>query len=431
MPLLFRTLITTLFAAALAHAAMPAALPQSVPLPAETAKPAGLSKSVAQNARLFLSIEELKVLDHGTSMTWYINTINKGPRIGKNRLEIRAYQMMGKRTLGEAGAPITTVDSIDKGDHRTFTRQNWARLHEAAQLKVVMTDKQTNRSVSKVINLPAVANPAVSAAHPGSSAASQVSSMDPGQFTNPEQELSVLETDYRGRGAYRVKIKNSGNRGVLPNQLSIRPFYHVMNRPAVVGTTASNPSGIPANGSKSIISNGGGIYASGMAECSLLQKVVLEIKNPSTGQTIEKIIPVEQPKGEIIDVDMYLSNLTYTIKNTGSYRSKFMVRMMHFELTKGKYDHLDTLRDLFHTVITLDAGETKTVTIESNRVNAELKSKRPSLKKSFYGADNYMVELYTANDANYCPSANPIILDQAHLRRHSDIGAGEEILITE
>ena len=327
--------------------------------------------------------------------------------------------------------PITTVDSVDKGDHRTFTRQNWTRLREAAQLKVVITDKQTNRSVSKAVNLPDGASPALSSAQPGSQAAAQIGSMDPEQFTNPQQELSIIDAAYRGRGAYRIKVRNVGNLGVMPNQLSIRPFYYVMNRPAVVGPTVSNPNGIPADGSRGVYSNGGGIYTSGMAECALLQKVVVEVKNPLTGQVVEKIIPVERPKGKIIDVDLYMSTLNYTIKNTGSYRSKFLVRMMHFELTKGKYDHLDTLHDLFHTVITLDAGETGRVTIERGRVNAELKSKRPSLKNTFYGADNYMVELYTANDANYCPSANPIVLDQAHLRRHGGVAAGEEILISE
>ncbi len=435
MTLLFRTLITTLFAAALTHAAMPVAAPQKLPIPAGTEKPA-LSRTVTPKMTLFLTIEELQALDHGTSMTWYVRTVNRGPRIDKNRLEIRAYQMMGTHTLGEAGLPITTIDTIDEGGQRTFTRQNWPRLREAAQLKVVITDKQTHRSVSKVINLPGSANPAVSAAMkaaatPNSNAFTQINSMDHEQFTNPEQELTVLEAEYRGRGAYGLKIRNVGNRGILPNQLTIRPFYHVMNRPAVVGTTASNPSGILANGWKWVANDGGGIYVSGMAECAMLQKVVVEIKNPLTGQMLEKIIPVERPKGEIIDTDMYMSTVTYTIKNTGSYRSKFLVRMMHFELTKGKYDHLDTLYDLFHTSITLDAGQTGTVSIDRALANAELKAKRPSLKNTFYGADNYMVELYTSNDANYCPSTNPIVLDQAHLRRHGGVAAGEEILISE
>lgn len=90
---------------------------------------------------------------------------------------------------------------------------------------------------------------------------------------------------------------------------------------------------------------------------------------------------------------MYLSNLAYTVKNTGPYTTKFKIRMLHFGVYKGKYDHLATVHDLLHTSVTVKPGETKTVSIPCERVNAELKAKLPSLRNQFYGADNFMVEL--------------------------------------
>ncbi|MBN1380945.1 MAG: hypothetical protein JXA41_04665 [Deltaproteobacteria bacterium] len=263
-----------------------------------------------------------------------------------------------------------------------------------------------------------------------SGAASQVGNMSSGQFTDPRQTIEVEEAVYRGRGAYSICLKNIGNRGIGAKQLTLRPFYHVKNKPVVVGATATNLTGIVANGRALVSNDGGGIFASGMAECGLLEKVVIEIKNPLTGQLLEHPILVQRPQGKIVDVDMYLSNLTYTVKNTGPYRSKFRIRMLSITLYKGKHDRISALKDLFHTTITLDPGEVGTVSVPSERVNAELKAKYPALKKKFYGADHYQAELYTECEANYCRFSQPLVLDQANFNRDI-MGAGEEILVSE
>lgn len=389
-------------------------------------KPQAQQPSAAANPdnMLWLKIEDITVVDHGTSMSWYAKTVTIANRIAKDQLEIRGYQLFGNRVLGQAGETMTSGKVISKGDRRTFARQNWQRVTQARQLKVEIVDKHNGRRVFKVVDLPAANNrPAV---HGGSAAAAQVGNMDPDQFTDPQQVIRIEEATYLGRGAYSLMLKNEGNRGIMANQLVIRPAYHVLERPVVLGETVTNRSAIPVNEIRQVNGPKGGIYIGNVSECAGLKEVVVEIKNPLTGQQLERSIPVTWPKGEIVDVDLYLSELSYTVKNTGNYTTRFKLRMLTMEVTKGKYDHLATVHDLFHTTVTLKPGETKIVGIPKNQVNAELKAQVPSLKSSFYGADNYMVELYTDDESDYCFGR---YVEQASLRRHGGIAAGEEILI--
>ncbi|MGE4510751.1 MAG: hypothetical protein AB7D43_06595 [Sulfurimonadaceae bacterium] len=375
--------------------------------------------------RLWLSIDEVKVIDHGTSMSWYATTINQGGRIAKDQLEVRAYQMIGGRILGEAGSAITSTLASQKGDMRVFTRQNWERLGGATQLKVIVFNKKNNASVSKTINLPKSAAEVIAQAD---GAFAQIE--DPASFEveDAEQKLSITKAEYRGRGAYSLWVTNKGNRAVPANRLQVRPLYYVANRPAVVGENATNTTPIAINAAGVISSEGGGIYAFGMAECSSLTKVVLEVKDPLTSEVLEHTLLPSRPSGEVVDVDMYFSGLTYTVKNTGAYTAKFKIRMLRFDLLKTKYESLATLEDMFHTSITLRAGETKSVSLPAEQVNAELKAKIPSLQNKFYGADHYMAELYTEYESDYCKHNAPIVVDQFSGRRHS-VGAIEEILI--
>jgi len=379
--------------------------------------------AVNPDTMLWLKIEDITVVDHGSSMSWYAKTVTLANRIAMDQLEIRGYQLFGNRVLGEAGETMTSGKVMSKGDRRTFARQNWQRVKEARKLKVEIVDKRNNRRIFKVVDLPAAANRP--AAHGGSAAAAQVGSMDPDQFTDPQQVIRIEEATYLGRGAYRLRLKNEGNRGIMANQLVIRPAYHVLERPVVLGETTTNRGPIPANGVSPVSGPQGGIYIGNVSECAGLKEVVVEIKNPQTGQELERSIPVSWPKGEIVDADMYLSQLSYTVKNTGDYTTRFKLRMLSMEVTRGKYDHLATVHDIFHTTVTLKPGETKIVSIPQNQVNAELKAQVPSLKSGFYGADNYMVELYTDDESDYCFGR---YVEQASLRRHGGIAAGEEIL---
>jgi len=372
---------------------------------------------------LWFQIEDITVVDHGTSMSWYAKTVTIANRIAKDQLEVRGYQLLGNRVLGPAGETMTSGKALSKGDRRTFARQNWQRVTQARQLKVEIVDKRNGLSIFKVVDLPAAGDRP--AAYGGSTAAAQAGSMDPGQFTDPQQVIHVEEATYLGRGAYRLMLKNEGNRGIMANQLVIRPAYHVLERPVVLGETTTNRSAIPVNEIRPVNGPQGGIYVGNVSECAGLKEVVVEIKNPLTGQVLEQRIPVSWPRGEIVDVDLYLSELSYTVKNTGDYTTRFKLRMLTMEVTKGKYDHLTTVHDLFHTTVTLKPGETKIVSIHQNQVNAELKAQVPSMKRNFYGADNYMVELYTDDESDYCFGR---FVEQASLRRHGGIAAGEEIL---
>ncbi len=421
----FCVLLVLLFSATCVFAASPPTLQQSFKQASDFLKkraPATPDESI------WLVIEDIIITDHGTSMSWYAKARNTLARINKDQLEIKAYQLLGNRVLGPAGETMSSGTAFSKNESKTFTRQNWGRIRDARQLKVVIKDKMNGRTVSKIVNIPQAGAP--TATQPGGAAA-EIANMNSEQFTNPHQEIVVLDATYKGRGAYQVRVQNNGNVGISAKQLEIRPFYYVQNRPAVVGVTATNPSPILAGSSKIINSNGGGIYAFGMPECSMLQKVTIEVKNPGTGQLIERHIPISRPSGKVVDVDLYLSALKYTIKNTGTYTTKFHVRMMTFEILKGKYDHLATVKDLFHTTITLGPGQTDSVYLQREQVNAELKSKLPSLKNKFYGADNYMVELYTEHESDYCPASQIMTVDQASMRRHGGIGAGEEILMSD
>lgn len=287
LPVLFGCL----FISSLASAATPLTAPRNMP-----DLPGAAQKSVAATPadRAWLTIEEVTVVDHGTSMSWYAKTVNVGRRIAEDQLEIRGCQVLGNRILGDAGPAMTSGTAFSKGDVRTFARQNWLRMRDASQLKIVITDKRTNLSVAKVVSLPQPDNQAATQA---GGPAAQIGDMSSEQFIDPQQKIVVEEAVYRGRGAYGVRLKNVGNRGIGAEQLTLRPFYHVRNRHAVVGTTATNRSGIPANGSKMVSSDGGGIYAFGMAECSSLEEVVIEIKNPLTGQILEQPFRSRDPRG--------------------------------------------------------------------------------------------------------------------------------------
>ena len=100
--------------------------------------------------------------------------------------------------------------------------------------------------------------------------------------------------------------------------------------------------------------------------------------------------------------------------------------MLSFDLLKTKHQTLAKLEDMFHTSITLRAGETKSVSIPAEQVNAELKVKIPSLQNKFYGADYYVVELDTELDtefeSDYCKHNAPVMIRQFPQRRHS-VGA--------
>jgi len=413
--------VSCLFAVVVASGA-PLQMPQNVQ---EIYDAMHKNVAVTPDQRLWLSIDEIKIVDHGTSMSWYATTLNQGARIAKDQLEVRAYQMIGGRILGEAGSAITSTPASQKGDMRVFTRQNWERLGSAAELKVVVFNKKTNTSVSKTVHLPKSADEIIAQAD---GAFSQIE--DPASFEveDTQQKLSITKAEYRGRGAYSIWLKNEGNRVVSANRLQVRPFYYVSNRPAVVGENATNTTPIAVNAAGVVSSNGGGIYAFGMAECSSLTKVVLEVKDPLTSQVLEHTLLPSRPSGEVVDVDMYFSGLTYTVKNTGAYTAKFKIRMLSFSLLKTKYESLATLEDMFHTSITLRAGETKSVSLPAEQVNAELKAKIPSLQNKFYGADNYMAELYTEYESDYCKHNAPIVIDQFSGRRHG-VGDIEEILI--
>ena len=95
---------------------------------------------------------------------------------------------------------------------------------------------------------------------------------------------------------------------------------------------------------------------------------------------------------------------------------------------KTKHQTLAKLEDMFHTSITLRAGETKSVSLPAEQVNAELKAKIPSLQNKFYGANSYVVELDTEFESDYCKHNAPVMVDQFSGRRHS-VGDIEEILI--
>ncbi len=373
-------------------------------------------------------IEDITVVDHGADMSWYAKTVNRGKQIARNQLEIRGYQMLGTRALGSAGETMLSGTALPRGERRTFARQNWIKLRDAGQLKVVIKDKRTGKSTSKIVSLPSPGNQAVS---PGNDATNQISSMESEQFTSPEQRIIVTDSSYKGRGKFTIGLKNIGNRGIMPDQLTLRPIYHVSGRPLVIGKTISNRSAINAGSTKMVSGGGGGIYVDGMSECSWLKQVVIEIKNPTTGQLLEHRINIpERPKGEITQIQLHNSNLYYHVKNTGLYETKFNVRMLNLGVNKGKNNLFKIVKDLLYATVTLKPGETGLVNIRPEQVNRELKAQIPGLKHNkFYGVNIVHPELYMANDSDYCSKkSTPFVIEQPQHYISNQSADGEEIL---
>lgn len=376
-----------------------------------------------------LLIEEVTVVDHGATMSWYAKTKNPGRHIAKDQLEIIGQQMLGNKVLATAGDSMLSGSALSKGQRRTFARQNWKRMTQAKHLRITIRNKRTGHTASKTVALSDdSSNPAVHA----SSNASHVDGITAEQFTDSSQELVVQSASYKGRGQFKIRLKNTGNRGIQPNQLVVRPIYYVSDRPPVIGKVSSNPSPIIGGKSKMVNGGGGGIYIDGATECSKLEKLVVEIRNPISGQLLEHAIPVERPRGKIGNLDFYMSNINYTVLNTGSYVTKYDIVIRRTPIYKGKYyggdkDNIAIAENFAHTTATVKPGESKTVSLSANRVNAELRKQLPKLKEGYYGTDHVKVELYTDNNTDYC-HGNSLQLEWKSMGIDNGPARGEEIL---
>jgi len=248
---------------------------------------------------------------------------------------------------------------------------------------------------------------------PGNSAVQH----DHSDILSKRPKFSVHHTDtyYRGRGAFEVRIKNIGERGFMPNEIEIRPIYNINGKLPMVGKVVTNRSAIPAGRTKTVYSSYPNIYANGMSECWHLGYIMLEIKNKVTGEIIEERLGVAKPEGEITGIDMEQSKVTYYVKNTGSFTTKYYIKTSSFSLYKWdttndgankpnyhiQSNKIMDLKDLFETSITVKAGETGSVSIYKNRVNTEVKEQFRAMKNGkAYMAAHFNVRLYNKFDAN-------------------------------
>lgn len=355
-----------------------------------------------------LKLQDITIIDHGDKLSWYADTKNLGQTIAKNQLEISGYQIIGHKIIAKAGEKLIWNRKFNANGIIKFTRQNWARAKGATALKIVIKNRSNNQVVSKIVSLPKTNSNMPTS---NTTTTLQNLSADHADALTKTPKLKVIDSRYNGRGAFQVKLKNVGERGFVQGEIEIRPIYHIYKKLPVVGKVINNQSSINVGKYKTVFSHYPNIYSNGIADCCTyhngLYYIVLEIENRATGERTEHKILMDEPKGEIVDVDMQNSRLTYYVRNTGSFTTKYNIITKSFWIYKWytdsnnqpNYDSDDKItqpKNLFKTTITLNPGEVGSVEINRQRVNAEIKQQFTNIKRDdAYGAAHFSIELYT------------------------------------
>mgnify|MGYP006883060481 CR=1 FL=1 len=357
-----------------------------------------------------LVIEKVMITGPNHDLSWYATVRNTGQTISKNKLEVTGYQMIGSRAVAKAGEKLLWTKKFDAKSTLQFARQKWSKAKDATYLKLVIKNKQNGKSVSKIVSLPKSKS-----TKPAKAATTSAIQHEYSDILSKIPKLQVLDTRYLGRGAFEVKIKSIGERGFMPNEIEIRPIYNINNKLPMIGKTVTNRSGIPVGKTKTVSSRYPNIYENGMSECWHLGYMMLEIKNKTTGEIIERRIGISKPQGEVVDIDMEQSKVTYSVKNTGSFTTKYYIKTRNFMLYKWnttgdgankpnyhkRENEIMQLKNLFDTSITVKAGETASVSINKARVNAEVKQQFTSMRNNeTYMAAQFNVLLYNKFDAS-------------------------------
>ena len=348
-----------------------------------------------------LVIEKILITGPDHELSWYATVRNTGNTIPKNQLELTGYQLIGTKVVSSAGEKLIWGKKFKSNAKVQFARQKWSKARDATALKVVIKNKQNGKSVSKTVAMPKRKS--------GKTPQSTVQ-REHAETLSKKPKLEFVSAHYKGRGAFEVKIKNSGERGFMPNEIEIKPTYKLITKPSVKGKVVTNRSAIPVGKTKTTFSSYPNLYANGMSECTLLREVILKITDKVSNKKIERIIDTPFPKGELVDVDMENSKVTYFVKNTGSITTKYDIKTDRFTLYKWdtssdaanlpNYHYtkniITELTDLFKTSITLKPGETGSVSIDKRSVNNQVKRQFPGMKKNnFYMAAHFWVSLYT------------------------------------
>ncbi len=233
-----------------------------------------------------------------------------------------------------------------------------------------------------------------------------------------EETFTVKEVVYKGRGDFEIRIHNTGNVMIPAKQLEIQPLYYVLNQPAIMGAVVSNRGSIPVGQIRRLYGYGrDGLYFNNMAECSAFKKMDFLIRNTRTGQSLTSYISIPHAEFKIKDVDMYDSNLIINVQNQTPYRASSNFRILWMIIYDARYPQKYgkercTIKDAFHSKITLDAGATGTLSFSLLQTNSEIKKHFPNLKKGLYMA-KLQAEVYSEKATEACNQKNVgIVYDQ-------------------
>lgn len=345
-----------------------------------------------------LVIADLNVENRGGRWVWNARAKSMGRRFQADRLQVKAFQLDGVVKLGPAGDLIQYDRVLDKNGSVQFTRQDWTKISRATHLRLEILDTRTRRKVQKTVRMPGAQNAATAAVGTGAGAASQ---LKPGAFAGVTQAFALESVEYKGRGDFVVRLRNTGNVVIKAGQIEVQPLYHLTNRPVLMGKPISNYGGIPVKGIRPVNGSGrDGLYWNNQAECCIFRELELLIRDKETGQSLTHTLKISFPRYEFNGISLGTSNLTFNVSNKAPYKAAYNVRLMTMKIySKDRDGHKTklrcTLKDAFNSRVVLDANEGDSIYFRPQRVNAEIRRQCPNLKEGYYLAEGLQAEMYT------------------------------------